>query len=462
MKRRNFIKLSLATYTSLMLPSTSSAADVDFSQISFDTNIHSTNSAQTIMVFMYGGASSLAGNISNMDEIKSESQSDYDDYFRGITPTANECWQEAGGTHMEEMMAAGDMTLFRSCYSQVREDAGNKSHGSCTIQNQKGSFDEDGGGIVANLATVLKREGVVDENTVLPFVTLEGESNFYAEGREPLEAYLKPVGLNESFTNPYERSRNVRDWYRYTDVERQIDSNNDGDADYNNDLNNTGFFPALDAQMNSLAQSHNSNIKIKDAFNKRGSLSDFIEDIATEITPDLGINAYPENSNFAEKIEAAVKIMSKNPDTKVITMNTGGLGGWDDHNDARQYVTRTEELFISLKSAVAHLKAVNKINNISIMVFGEFGRNVNLNSANGWDHGNLQNLYVLGGKGYFTHRGVVGETIVDPTGSINRLYLKPKVGTEQFEPLSIAATLYKIFGITNPHILTNGNGAITL
>jgi len=94
------------------------------------------------------------------------------------------------------------------------------------------------------------------------------------------------------------------------------------------------------------------------------------------------------------------------------------------------------------------------------MVFSEFGRNVNLNSAKGWDHGNLQNLYVLGGKGYFNHKGVVGETVLGETGSINRLYLKPKKGSYQFEPLSIASTLYKIYGIENPEILTNGNAPI--
>ena len=451
MQRRNFIKLSLVACASLMLPNSSYAADADFSQITFDSNTYTANNAQTIMIFMYGGASSLAGNLSNIDEIKSESQSDYDNYFRGITPTANGCWQEAGGAHMEAMMDAGDMTLFRSCYSQVREDANNKAHGSCTIQNQKGSFDEDGGGIVANLAQVLKREGVIDEDTILPFVTFEGESQFYAEGREVLESYLKPVGLDESFSNPYKRY--VRDWYKYTAQERQIENYNDSEL---------GFDPALDAEMNTLAQSHNSNEKIKSAFDKRDSLSDFIDDISLVTTPDLGVDAYPTNSDFAQKIEAAITVMSNNPDTKIITMGTGGLGGWDDHNDARNYVTRTEELFVSLKSAVAHLKAVNKIDNISIMVFGEFGRNVNLNSALGWDHGNLQNLYVVGGNGYFTHRGVVGETEVDVTGSLNRLYLKPKANTEQFEPLSIAATLYKIFGITNPEILTDGNGTVTL
>ena len=463
MQRRNFIKLSLVACTSLMLPISSSAADVDFDQIEFDDNVYNANSAQTIMIYMYGGASSLAGNLSNIDQIRSESQSDYDSYFRDITLTTNECWQEAGGTYMEDMMDAGDMTLFRSCYSHVREDANNKAHGSCTVQNQKGSFDEDGGGIVANLAQVLKREGVIGENSVLPFVTFEGESQFYSQGKEPLESYLKPVGLDERFSNPYKRY--VRDWYKYTAEERETDGyNNDDDPNEDSGDGKTilGFDPALDAQMNTLAQSHNSNEKIKSAFDKRGSLGNFVDDIALATTPDLGEDAYPTNSDFAEKIEAAIKVMSNNPDTKIITMGTGGLGGWDDHNDARNYVTRTEELFASLKSGVAHLKAVEKIDNISIMVFGEFGRNVNLNSALGWDHGNLQNLYVLGGNGYFTHKGVVGETELDVTGSINRLYLKPKPNTEQFEPLSIAATLYKIFGITNPEILTDGNEAISI
>jgi len=55
---------------------------------------------------------------------------------------------------------------------------------------------------------------------------------------------------------------------------------------------------------------------------------------------------------------------------------------------------------------------------------------------------------------------VVGETVLENTGQINRLYLKPKSGTYTFEPLSIAATLYKIYGIENPEILTNGNKEI--
>jgi len=449
MKRRDFIKLSMAAGTAILLPDFTYAKDLDVTQVTFSSGVNSANNAQTIMIFMYGGASQLGGNLTNIAEIKAASQSNYENYFRGITPTANKCWQEAGGTHMETLMADGDMTLFRCCYSKVREENNNKAHGECTVQNQKGSFDEDSAGILANLAQVLESNGIVTENSIMPFVTLEGESKFYIEGRKPLRGYLKPVGITEDLENPY--SRNERDWRYYTPKERDIPDYNDKD---------NGFNAKLYAKIDKLAQKNNANGKIKDAFSKRASLSTFITGISNSTTPDLGVNAYPENDRFSEKLETAIKILSENTDTKVITLGTGGLGGWDDHNEARDYVERTESLFRSLKSAMAHIKAKDKEQNINIMVFGEFGRNVNLNSARGWDHGNLQNFYVLGGKGYFDHKGVVGETVLEDTGSINRLYLKPKAGTYEFEPLSIAATLYKIYGIENPEILTNGNKPI--
>lgn len=449
MQRRDFIKLSLAAGSAVLLPDFVYAADLDLSKITFSSGVNTTNSAQTIIIFMYGGASQLAGNLTNIEAIKSASQSNYDNYFRGITPTANNCWQEAGGTHMESLIADGDMTLFRCCFSRVREETNNKAHNECTTQNQKGSFDQDSAGIVANLAQILEDNGIVNENTLMPFITLEGESEFYTEGRMPLSGYLKPVGINQNLDNPY--SRHERDWRYYTHDEREIE-------DYAH--HELGFDAALYAKMDTLAQKTNDEGKIKEAFSRRGSLSVFMDDISNADTPDLGENAYPTNNRFSEKLETAIKILSKNPDTKMVTVSAGDLGGWDDHNEARDYVERTESLFRSLKSAMAHIKAEGKEDNINIMVFGEFGRNVNLNSALGWDHGNLQNLYVLGGKGYFNHKGVVGETVLEDTGRINRLYLKPKNGTYEFEPHSIAATLYKIYGIENPEILTDGNGPI--
>ena len=435
--------------TGILLPTFSYSKTLNLNDIQFSKATHDNNHAQTIIIFMSGGASQLAGNISNIEDINKASQSNYS-YFRSITQTTNNCWQEAGGTHMEKLIANGDMSLFRCCYSQVREQNNNKAHGVCSSQNQKGSFDEDSAGIIANLAQILEANSIVNENSVMPFITFTGESTFYAEGKKPLNSYLKPVGLDENLNNPYDRYE--RDWRYYTAQEQKI-------PDYNN--REKGFSAALYAKMDALAQKNNHDGKIKDAFSKRVKLNNFIEDIKKSTTPDLGDDAYPVNNNFSKKLETAIKILVKNQDTKVITIGTGGLGGWDDHNDARNYVTRMESLFTSLNSAMAHIRSESKENSINIMVFSEFGRNVNLNSALGWDHGNLQNLYVLGGKGYFNHKGVVGETTLGDTGRINRLYLKPKEGSYQFEPLSIASTLYKIYGIENPEILTNDNAPIS-
>ncbi len=77
----------------------------------------------------------------------------------------------------------------------------------------------------------------------------------------------------------------------------------------------------------------------------------------------------------------------------------------------------------------------------------------------GWDHGNLQNVFILGGKRYFSHKGVVGETELGGKGGlVNRLYLKPKSETYEFDPLSIASTLYNIY----PEFLTGGFNPIDI
>jgi len=452
MQRRSFIKLSLVTFISLFADPSLASAAVDLSKVNFDKEIYAKNSAQLIMLFLYGGASQLAANLTNIKDIEAASQKSYYDYFRGVTSTANDFWQEAGGDYLEDMINDGDATVFRTCYSAVREADNNKSHVPCTSQNQKGSFDETSAGIVSNLANILSDASVIDEDSVMPFITMDGDSQFYAEGNRSVPSYLRAVGIDQDLDNPYKRYE--RYWFEYTDEERE--------NPYYNENNASGADPAFSLTMDQMAQKHNTIAKIKDAFDKRAGLSEFIEKIAADTVPQLGVDAYPEGSDFAKKMQSALKILSNNPDTKVITMGTDGLGGWDDHDDARNYVTRSEELFATLKASVAHLKAIGKENEVSIMVFSEFGRNVNLNAAYGWDHGNLQNFIVLGGKNYFSHRGVVGETRVDKAGEVNRLYLKPTEGSYSFEPMSIAATVYSLFGVTNPELLTDGYSKVVL
>jgi hypothetical protein len=444
MNRRNFLKTTSIVAAAALMPNISLAAPIDFGRVEFDSGIYNNNNAQTIMIFLYGGPSELGGNLTNIAQIKANSQSSYDNYFRGVTATANGFWQEAGGTIMEEMLANGDMNIFRTCYSKIRDNEGNRSHGRCVSQNQRGVInDEDTAGIFSVIANTLYKNGVINGNTKLPFLTMEGESTFFSAPDFSLPSFLKPTALSSDLSNPYAR-RDENQWFYYTRDEQRKDGYRDRRA-------------ALDRAMDFLGQKTNKAGKIKENFNKRVDLDNFINTMKEAPTPD-GV-VYPNNS-FAEKLETSIKIMANNPDTKIISLGSGGLGGWDDHNEARDYPIRMENLFSSIKAAVEHIKAEGKEGNINIMVWGDFGRGVNLNSALGWDHGNLQNLYMFGGKNYLNHVGVVGETALSQTGSINRMYLEPKAGSYWFEPASVAATLYSIYGITNPQYLTGGHGAI--
>ncbi|MCF6330897.1 MAG: DUF1501 domain-containing protein [Sulfurimonas sp.] len=445
MHRRIFLKtLSLVAATAL-LPTKVVANPINFSMIQFDENRYTQNNAQTIMVFLYGGPSELSGNLTNLEEISLSSQSDYGVYFNNeITPTQNNFWQEAGGQIMEEMLSSGDMNIFRTCYSQLRDDERNRSHGLCVSQNQRGVNSRDNtNGIFSNIANTLYLNGMIDENTRLPFISMEGDSNFFRAADFSLEAFLKPIAFSSDLKNPYFRG-STRPWYYYTSAERGV-------TGYENTR------ATFDATLDSAAQSINPEGRIKENFDKRVELDDFISDLNNASIP-ASIN-YPDNF-FAKKLSNAIKILSNNSDTKIISLGSGGLGGWDDHSDALDYPDKMEDLFSSLKVAVQHLKAEGIDGRTNIMVFGDFGRNVNLNNSFGWDHGNLQNLFLLGGKDYFNHVGVVGETKVEGTGEFNRLFLKPADNSYWFEPYSIAATLYSIYGITNPEYLTGGFGPI--
>jgi hypothetical protein len=436
MNRRSFFKLSAVAAAALLMPSALSALTRhDTTGVQFDAATFTRNEAQTIIIYLYGGPSELGANLTNFDDIQANSMNKYNE--SQLTKTKNNFWEQAGGEYLEDLLASEDLNLFRTCYRVAHPT---RSHGICTAENQRGLMNveapTEAPGIIATLGAILHDKGAIDDNTILPFITMEGDSGFFFEGDQNIASYLKSVAMDENFSNPYSRST---PYDLYTSEEWNMDPR--------------PISPSFDQALDAMAQSHNRDDKLKEAFAKRAQLDSFIRSMEEVALPE-GVE-YPNNV-FARKLEAAIKIMSTNTDTKVVSLGTGGLGGWDDHSNAiDRYTRRKTDLTSSLKAAMAHLKALNK-DNVNIIVYSEFGRNVNLNDSNGWDHGNNQNVMILGGARYFNHVGIVGETQLQPTGSLNRLYLEPTAASYQFEPYSIAATIYKIYGITNPSYLTQG------
>jgi hypothetical protein len=440
MKRRIFLKgLSLVTMSALFPSLVSASTPADLSAVTFDSTVFNANAAQTIMIYLYGGASELGGNLTNIDEVQEKSQNRYN--LGDLTKTTNNFWSQAGGEAMERMLANGDMNIFRTCY---RKDHQSRSHGICTSENQRGLLDvEDpsyGGGIFSTLGKVLVNSGSISSETILPFLTMEGESGLFATGPYELDAYLRPAAFNENLSNPYKR-----------DLGSPMFTGNEwGESP-------RPLETQISQDMDSLAVELNEHVSMQNAFNKRATLDAFMQEQNNKVLPD-GIE-YPD-SRFGRRLRAAVNVMTGNPDTKVISVGGGGLGGWDDHSNAiSTYRNRMTDLMTSIEVALSHMAAEGKTN-INIIVFSEFGRNVNLNDSEGWDHGNNQNIFIFGGKKYLNHVGIVGETELLPRQSNNRLYTQPKADSYTFEPYSVAATIYKMYGVTNPEVLTKGYGAI--
>jgi len=199
---------------------------------------------QVINIFLYGGASELAGNLTNILDIEAQSQSRYTElnnrflnsYADDITNelanpgnvpgvnlaqgtigqfTPNAFWAHAGGIIMEDMLLSGDMTVYRTCN---RKKNNTRAHRPSIFSTQKGTLDIDNApGMGTTLAGVFARHsglfatafGKPLEELVMPMVSFEGESTIFApdpNATTQIPLSLKSVGLSATFDNPYERT----------------------------------------------------------------------------------------------------------------------------------------------------------------------------------------------------------------------------------------------------------------
>ena len=386
----------------------------------------------------------MAGNLTNIGEINFKSQNKYPNTLQpggsGSAYTRNGFWSNAGGSHMETLLAAGDLSVYRTIH-RVRDD--NKAHGRSIMQNLVGSIDADSPGMAHTLALILAAKGAFGARDLsslfLPFVSFEGTSRAFYEGdsRTPIPSALKYIALDPSLAdNPFQRSDN-----NFLPVNSTDDATLDALA--------KGISESYGTRYSEMNRSLANRAKLDQYLDTRYNLT-----IVNAALP-AGVS-YPDTPT-GRALKAAVSLALMNPDTLFIAINGVGTG-WDDHNIAlTNYPPRMTDLMASLSTAVTHLKASNR-NDIIINVFGDFGRNLNINETLGWDHGNNQNFYTLGGSAIPGRRlgKLVGKTMCTDTSNENRLFTIPTTDSYACEPFAIAASMYKYFGLRNPEILTGG------
>ncbi len=495
MKRRTFIQSAMGAGTAIAVPSSltlSSLINPAFAAPAYSELDFAAPAVlpQVINIFLYGGASELAGNLTNVVDIDANSQNPYPDTLvdrnngaPGNGVTRNGFWAAAGGNDMEFMLEQGYMSIYRTVMKRKNTS---RSHRENIFMGQKGSLDIEGTpGIGTRLAYMLysQRSAIQSttvladgspiasvENMLFPFISFEGETTLFAsDPSNPLPLRMRGLTLDEDFDNPYTRA-----------------GGNNGDA--------------LDALV-SKVQARYSNSRFQQAingFDLRQQLEERIGNLSAAADGELPVidqvvdqgnnfNAnnnrlvYP-NNGFANRVRAAVTLAIENPATAFIAVGTDGLGGWDDHNNGfDRYPVRMAQLMDTMDAAMKHIKysgtqtanvvstpgtagsgspLVRTTDNIVINIYGDFGRLVNRNNSNGWDHANNQNLYTFGGaavQGRFGPRQlgkIVGTTVRGGNSGQNNQFTLPTSESYEIEPLAIASTTYTYFGAQNPHVLT--------
>ncbi len=428
---------------------------------------------QIINIFLYGGASELAGNLTNIEHIAAVSQNPYPQDLLQTSDsdsgeiTRNRFWKSAGGGAMEAMLADGDLSVYRTIN---RRKNNTRAHRPSIFSSQKGSLNIDAaGGMGSTIAAVFNanrhlldgstqlRGKTVDE-LVLPFVSFEGTSIAFAQNpNKPLPLRMRGLSLDEQFDNPYSRAG----------------ARNDSE---------------LNALLRQMEQSLTNNRfqRIRDAFAWREGMEAVIGELQAAIdnplpvvpaeevglagdSLDMDIETnrlqYPADNQFSARIRAAVTLAISNPDTQFISLG-GGLSGWDDHDGALDsYVPRMNQLMQALRVAMKHIRysgvengGIRDTSNIIINVHGDFGRNANLNNSSGWDHGNNQTFFTMGGNSIRPAGAlgkIVGTTEVFGSAEQNRLFTRPAGDSYEAEPMAIAASTYRYYGVNNPRALTH-------
>lgn len=137
---------------------------------------------------------------------------------------------------------------------------------------------------------------------------------------------------------------------------------------------------------------------MRNLFNLSTSITPILKSPAP-VAPDLptinGGNAGGD-SNLTQQLDVVAKLIAAGSPTKVWSVS---LGGFDTHaNEANAQAELLGVVSYSLARFMNQLKSTTRLNDVSVMVYSEFGRRVKGNASQGTDHGTAGPMFVIGEK----------------------------------------------------------------
>ena len=99
---------------------------------------------------------------------------------------------------------------------------------------------------------------------------------------------------------------------------------------------------------------------------------------------------------MAQQLDVVAKLISAGSPTKVWSVS---LGGFDTHaNEANAQAELLGVVSTSLTRFMSQLKSTPRANDVTVMVYSEFGRRVKGNASQGTDHGTSGPMLIIGEK----------------------------------------------------------------
>jgi len=100
------------------------------------------------------------------------------------------------------------------------------------------------------------------------------------------------------------------------------------------------------------------------------------------------------DSNLAQQLDVVAKLIAAGSPTKVWSVS---LGGFDTHaNEANAQAELLGAVSDSLSRFMGQLKTTTRSNDVTVMVYSEFGRRVVGNGSQGTDHGTSGPMFMIG------------------------------------------------------------------
>jgi len=119
--------------------------------------------------------------------------------------------------------------------------------------------------------------------------------------------------------------------------------------------------------------------------------ADILAAAATSYTPR---GAYPANS-FGNSMKLITQLVAADVGTSIFYVS---LGGFDTHSgQLSAHASLLSTLDQSVDGFLYDMEQINKLDDVTLMTFSEFGRRVAQNGSSGTDHGVAAPLFVIGG-----------------------------------------------------------------